>query len=292
MKLVLHGGAANVPDEVLKKAKQDATERSADAVPYDSDISAIDMVEKAVIALELEKKLNAGLGSVIQMDGRIRMDAGISCVDGERVRYGAVIQIENVLTPIAVARKLMDIGYHSIISGDGATAFAREQGFPCESPFTEERLIEYHSVREDIKELNYQNIAEDIDSINVKKLSTVGAVAIDNQGSLAAACSTGGTKYCYPGRVGDTPIFGAGVYCSKHVAVACTGEGDKVLRRLTAKKVEDFYLSCGDLQSATDQAIKDLKETENGYGGIIAVSNDGKYATSHSTHFMASAVRG
>lgn len=286
MKLLLHGGAANVAGDALRASKQDVMALCMRGVS--SGLSAPDMVEQAVCAMELQPALNAGYGSVVQMDGRIRMDAGICTSRG---RYGAVLQIEHVRTPIRVARRLMDAGYHSILSGEGAVAFARECGFVPQSPFTQERLAEYHAVREDIPDLSYEALAGDIEAINVKKLSTVGAVALDDDGILAAACSTGGTKYCYPGRVGDTPIYGAGVYCSEHVAVACTGEGDKVLRRLTAKKVEEFYRAHGDLQKAADDAIADLLQKENGYGGLICVSAKGESAFAHSTAFMAVAER-
>ncbi|NCC22263.1 MAG: hypothetical protein EOM26_07345 [Alphaproteobacteria bacterium] len=282
MKCLLHGGAANVADETLRTLKQEAAERSARSLP--SGLNALDLVEQAVAAMELEPYLNAGYGSVIQLDGRIRMDAGICTSTG---KYGAVVQIEHVANPIRVARKLMDAGYHSILSGDGATAFARECGFESRSPFTKERLEEYYAVRADIPKLSYAELSRDVTATNNKKLSTVGAVAVDDNGFLAAACSTGGTKYCYPGRVGDTPIFGAGVYCSEHVAVACTGEGDKVLRRLTSRKVEDFYLESGDLQIAVERALADLQERENGIGGLIAVSAKGEAAHAHTTGFMS-----
>lgn len=286
MILLTHGGGANQPDE-LNARKTKSAEICIDTV--DTSLSAIDMVEQAVRALELDPIFNAGYGSVVQMDGVIRMDAGICTSKGQ---YGAVMQIQNVHNPIQVARAVMDRGYHSILSGDGATAFAREIGIPSLSPYTEDRLLEINDIRtNDIRALTYDALANDIESTNVKKLSTVGAVAIDNNGMLAAACSTGGTKYCYPGRVGDTPIYGAGVYCSEYVAVACTGEGDKVLRRLTSKKVEEFYLQTGNLKKACDMAVQDLWDKEKGYVGIIAVSAKGEYATGNNTYFMASALK-
>lgn len=286
MILLTHGGGANQPDE-LNAQKTKSAQVCIDNV--DTTMSALDMVEQAVRELELEPIFNAGYGSVVQMDGVIRMDAGICTSKGQ---YGAVMQIQNVHNPIQVARAVMDRGYHSILSGDGATAFAREIGIPSLSPYTADRLLEINDIRtNDIRALTYDALANDIESTNVKKLSTVGAVAIDNNGILAAACSTGGTKYCYPGRVGDTPINGAGVYCSEYVAVACTGEGDKVLRRLTSKKVEEFYLQTGNLKTACDMAVQDLWDKEKGYVGIIAISSKGDYATANNTYFMASALK-
>lgn len=284
--ILIHGGASNQEVSPENEAKQKATQATCDTLNL-KNATALDMVELAVVRLELNESLNAGSGSVVQMDGHIRMDAAICDSQG---RYGAVIQIEETTTPIRVARRILDIGYHSILSGDGARRFANEQGFPCSSAFTVKAFGEFQTMRLQYPELTYAAISANIDDINVKKLSTVGAVALDDRGVLAAACSTGGTKFCYPGRVGDTPIFGAGLYCSQHVAVACTGEGDKILRHLTARRVEDGFLQHGDLQRAANEAISDLLKNQNGYAGLIAVSQKGETALAHSTSFMANAV--
>ncbi len=126
-----------------------------------------------------------------------------------------------------------------------------------------------------------------MNSLNRKKLGTVGAVAIDNKGRLAAGCSTGGTMFCFPGRVGDTAIYGAGVYCSEHIAISMTGEGDKILRRMTARLVEDLYLRTNNLKMAVDEAIQDMAMSEKGLCGIIAISRDLQYAHAHNTGNMA-----
>jgi len=282
--VLIHGGAANLeattPELVEKQA---AVMRVKDGLGNRS-ASVLDLVELAVKNLELAPELNAGFGSVVQMDGVIRMDAGICDSDQH---YAAVLQIEQTKNPILVARKLMGLGYHSILSGSGARQFADEMGFARESAVTAKRMDEYLEMRNEFHALNYQDLAQRMDVINKKKLGTVGAVAIDEKGNLAAACSTGGTKYCFPGRVGDTGVFGAGVYCSKHVAVTLTGEGDKILRRMTAKLVETLYLQSGDLQQAVDAAAKDLLSIEDGYCGIIAVSAKRESAHAHSTKFMA-----
>lgn len=284
-KLIVHGGAANIKGlPPLLKAKQKATEYACETVSGLTEINAVDCVEKAAAALENEAALNAGYGSVVQMDGRIRMDAAICTSEN---RYAGVIQIENVKNPICVARRLMDHNYHSLLSGAGAEQFAREEGFPSISPMAESAMKAWLDARHDFEELTYEALTVDTNEINVRKLSTIGAVAMDTDGRLAAACSTGGTKFCYPGRVGDTPIFGAGLYCSQNIAIACTGEGDKILRRLTAKRVEDEYLRHGNLQQALDTAINDLFEAEKGYGGIIAITAEGETGFAHNTDFMA-----
>lgn len=286
-KVLIHGGAWNSEVPLDRDIWQEATDRSA-AVLAMNGMDAVDMVAAAVAAQELEECLDAGIGSVVQLDGRIRMDAGICDSSG---RYGAVLQIEHVATPIKIAKRIMDIGYHSILSGDGARLFALEQGFPSVSPFTAETMAEFHKTRATLPDLTYAALTTDIESVNKKRLSTVGAVAIDDKGQLAAACSTGGLSFGYPGRIGDTAIFGAGVYCSQHVAVACTGEGDKILRRLTARQVEEGFLRHGSLQLAADEAIQDLLQKENGYGGLIAVASTGETAMSHSTNVMSFAKK-
>ena len=285
-KILVHGGAWN-SEPLLDNIWQTATERSCANVKLQGR-SALDVVEEAVALQELEDCLDAGIGSVVQLDGRIRMDAGICDSEG---RYGAVLQIEQIATPIKVARRILDIGYHSILSGDGAQSFAKEEGFPLVSPYTPEAMEDFFKTRRQLPELNYKALTVDIEGTNKKRLSTVGAVAIDERGKLAAACSTGGLGYGYPGRVGDTAILGAGVYCSPHVAVACTGEGDKLMRRLTARRVEDGFLKHGSLQKAADEAVRDLLDKEKGYCGLIAVAHTGETAMANSTNIMTFAQK-
>lgn len=283
MILLLHGGAGNLKIPDIAQPKQDAV---ADACRKVSGmgLSVLDAVEEAVALMELNPELNAGLGSVVQIDGKIRMDAGICTSDG---RYAGVTQIEDVKNPVRVARRLLDYGYHSILSGAGARAFASECGFDVENVMTDGRRQEYERVKEELGAIKYEAIARGKEEINTQKLSTVGAVAVDRNGNMAAACSTGGTKYCYPGRVSDSSLLGAGVYCSEHVAVACTGEGDKFIRRLTARRVEDLYLSCKNLEKAVKLALEDLEKAEQAFGGIIAVSKDGGMAYHYNTAFMS-----
>jgi beta-aspartyl-peptidase (threonine type) len=180
----------------------------------------------------------------------------------------------------------MDKGYHSILSGSGARLFALEEGFPAVSPYTDHALVQFSKERARFSELTYAALTRDMIELNKLKLGTVGAVALDDHGNLAAACSTGGLGYGFPGRVGDTPILGAGVFCSEHVAVACTGEGDKFLRRLVAKRVEEGFLKHGSLQRAAEEALKDVLDRENGYGGLIAVARTGETAHAHTTTEM------
>lgn len=284
IKVVVHGGAWNAEDTTVRREEQEATSRSTKSILTSSDKSALDIVTEIVALQENEAALDAGYGSIIQLDGRIRMDAGICTSEGG---YGAVVQIEQTANPIQVARKIMEYGYHSILSGDGAVRFAREHGFSDVSLYTETTMTEYLAARKRFPILSYQALVDQSEELDRRKMATVGAVAVDNSGRLAAACSTGGLSYGYPGRVGDTAIYGAGVYCSKLVAVACTGEGDKVLRRLTARRVEEEFIRSGSLQEAADKAVQDLLKEEAGLCGIIAVSHDGQAVEAKSTSFMS-----
>jgi len=280
--LLMHGGASNVESDVFKR-KQNAVSSALGKIS-DFSIDALDLVELAVEYMERDPHLNAGYGSILQLDGRARMDAGICTSDR---KYAGILQIEQTKTPIKIARKLMDAAYHSILCGEGARKFADENGFPRENAITVEQMEAFEESCKTFPEISYQSFSRDMSDLNKKKLGTVGAVAIDKKGRMAAACSTGGTKYCFPGRVGDTAIYGAGVYCSEHVAVAMTGEGDKVLRRMTARLVEDLFLKSGNLHQAVTDAAQDLERHENGYCGIIAVSSDRQYAHAHNTAYMA-----
>jgi isoaspartyl peptidase/L-asparaginase-like protein (Ntn-hydrolase superfamily) len=286
-KVLIHGGGSNWKDVQIVKVKQAETDQSCADVKL-AGMSAVDIVEAATALQELKPSLNAGIGSVIQLDGVIRTDAAICDSSG---RYAGIMQLEQVANPVKVARRLMERGYHSILSGVGARLFALEEGFPSVSLHTDHAIADFREERRAFPDLSYKALTRDIVEVNRLKMSTVGAVAIDDNGNMAAANSTGGTGYCFPGRVGDTPVFGAGLYCSEHVAVALTGEGDKVLRRLTAKRVEELYLKYNSLQRAADEAIQDLLQKEKGYGGIIAVARTGETAKAHSTSTMIFAAK-
>lgn len=281
MQIIVHAGAWNTTDVSAQNLELEAA-RAAIAAAQKHD-QLMDAVLAAVNSLELHPALDAGYGSIIQMDGRARMDAGLMDSKGH---YGAVLQIEEIKTPISVAKRLIDHGYHSILSGESATRFAVEEGFKRESVFTEKRLKAFLSQREEVPELNYAALAKNAEAFNAKKLSTVGAVGRDQSGYLIAANSTGGLGYGYPGRVGDTALIGAGLYCSEHVAVVATGNGEAILRTQLTRSVEEFYLQYKDLQRAAEAAIE--RFGTYGEGGVIAISQDGQTAVAYNTLFLAS----
>jgi|CXWL01.1.fsa_nt_gi beta-aspartyl-peptidase (threonine type) len=283
MQILCHAGAWNTTDQT-KISNEERAVKAAIAVGR-VKLTLIDAIEATINSLENDADLDAGLGSNIQMDGRVRMDSAMA---DSKNRYGAVIQIEQIQNPVSVARKILELEYHHILSGDGALSFALEQGFPRRSVYTRARLETFLNQRHEVPELTYQSLVEQKAIFDKKKLSTVGAVGINEEGYLVAATSTGGLSYGYPGRVGDSALLGHGIYCSENVAVACTGHGEIIIRSMMAKRVEDYYIQYKDLQKAVDAAIADLGKA-GGQGGIIAAAKDGQMAVAYNTTFLATA---
>jgi beta-aspartyl-peptidase (threonine type) len=228
--------------------------------------SALDAVEAAVIVLEDAPAFNAGRGSVLSLDGRVEMDAAV--MDGVRRAAGAVAAVRGVRNPVSAARAVLDDGSHVMLAGDGATAFARERNlaFEAESWFVTDRQRE-----------RLRMVAE--------ARGTVGAVARDAAGHLAAATSTGGRAGQRAGRIGDSPMLGAGTWADdRTAAISGTGDGEAFMRALPAHEL-DALLRLGGLGlgEAAERALSDLD------GGLIAVDRDGNLAMPFRTEAMARA---
>ena len=270
--LVVHGGCGTPPtgEESERNA---ACERAADA---GWDVlrrggSAVDAVEAAVRRLEDEPLLNAGTGSYLQADGVARMDASIMASDG---RAGAVAQVPGLKNPIRLARYLLDQDAHVMLCGPEALQLALRLGHepgvvatPAKIAYWQERLTDPY------RSLDYARMGADWKSDNAR-LGTVGCVALDAQGRLAAATSTGGTGQCHPGRVGDTPILGAGTYCTAKVAVSLTGVGERIMVLLSAKRLADLVADGGTLGDAADVVMAEVQGLGTS-AGLIAVAADG-----------------
>jgi L-asparaginase/beta-aspartyl-peptidase (threonine type) len=221
------------------------------------------------VVLEDDPRFNAGTGANIRLDGKtIQMDA--ACMDGETGAFGAVAAVERVKNPVLVARKVMDTP-HLLIVGEGATRFARAMGFPDYDPACAENRARYERVKAILKGTN-PGQAEAWKRYDWKKAwnfptplkealgpsDTVGCVARDSKGHFAAAISTGGTTITFYGRVGDVPMFGAGIYAGPKGAVACTGNGEDIVRHLAAKAVYDLLAKGFSAQKAVDRALADF----------------------------------
>lgn len=258
--LIIHGGAGQWPPGRLPRAL-DGVERALDVgwSILNRGGAAIDAAEQAVCIMEDDPVFDAGTGSYANTDGEIEMDAII--VDGMVGRFGAVAAIQNVRHPISVARKVMEDTPHCMLAGNGATRFALENGFD----FIATELL----------------LGEAANPIS----DTVGAVALDERGRIAAATSTGGTRGKLPGRVGDSPIFGAGAYADARCGVSATGVGEYIMRALLAKFVADGVARGLTPELAAQGGIAHLAHL-GGTGGVILVDREGRVGARHNVGAM------
>jgi beta-aspartyl-peptidase (threonine type) len=284
-KIIVHGGARNLGNKETERIK-DVINACEIGYQVLLDKNAVEAVEIAVRHLEASAYLNAGVGSYLQLDGRVRMDASIMKDD---LSAGAVIGIEDVEHPISVARRVMDMTQHVILSGPLATDFAHSEGFPRFDPRTRPKIDLWMEIMEEFhQKTTYEQIFHVDRYLTGRfKLGTVGCVAIDNNGGIAAGTSTGGLKLNVPGRVGDSGIIGAGTYCSKFGGVSCTGYGEKILVLSLARQVVN-YLQQGKSAKAMDAAEYGIKELNSldAYGGIICIDKEGNLGYSYNTEIL------
>jgi beta-aspartyl-peptidase (threonine type) len=218
--------------------------------------TALDAVCAAVVALEDDPLFNAGTGSVLNRDGAVEMDASV--MTGRDLRAGGVAAIARVRNPVLVARKVMEATPHILLAGPAATAFARAHGFADYDPVT----------RASLRRFRLQAAA--------RAPGTVGALALDVEGALAAATSTGGVSLKLPGRVGDSPIPGAGNYATARAAASATGNGELMMRTLAAKAVCDLVAAGRTARTAATAAVRALPARAGESGGMIALDARGR----------------
>jgi beta-aspartyl-peptidase (threonine type) len=279
--IVIHGGAGKWPAR-FERAALNGVRRAAKA---GAEIlarggSALDAVVAAVTILEDAPVFNSGTGSVLNREGEAEMDACVMI--GKGLRAGGVTCLKRVKNPILVARKVLEKTQHVLLAGEGALQFARKMGFADYDPVTAERRKEYEKIRSNPK--RYAQATG----------NTVGAVALDEKGVFAAATSTGGLTLKLPGRVGDTPVAGAGTYANAFGAASATGLGEAVMRILSTKSVCD-YLSVGlTAQEAVRLELVRMTKEFHAEMGFIALDRNGKAGIVHSSQAMPHAyyVRG
>ncbi len=280
-RLILHGGAWNIPD-ALQDAHMHGIREALTAVSAEliQGMTALDATEMAVRMLEADPTYDAGRGAFLNSKGEIELDAMI--MDGRTLDFGAVAAIQNVLHPISVARVVMTESEHCILVGKGAQDFAKAQGIEETTPedlLTERELATWQRLQKDSSFRTHQPFD--------KPMGTVGAVAMDNDGNLAAATSTGGTPQKLAGRVGDTPIIGAGTYADNELgAASATGWGESILKVMLTRQLCDLFGSMPAGQAAK-AVIKHLQERVKGLGGVIGIDSNGNYAFHHNTPYMA-----
>ena len=296
--IVIHGGAG-VIERSHMSPEREASYRAGLGAALDAGYvvlerggSALDAVGAAVRTLEDDPQFNAGRGAVLNHDGFCELDAAI--MDGSGPRAGAVAGVHHVKNPIDLARLVMDKSPHVLLAGQGAEEFALEQGVTLvpESYFiTPPRVRELEEAKRAAAE-RAPTAPLPIRPSPPKGMGTVGALALDAQGHLAAGTSTGGISNKLYGRIGDTPIIGAGTYASESCAVSGTGQGEFYIRQVVA------YDICAMVQyqhvplaKAVNAMIHDKLQRAGGEGGVIALDRDGNYAMDFNSAGMHRGVR-
>ncbi|MBB6499742.1 isoaspartyl peptidase/L-asparaginase [Pedobacter cryoconitis] len=267
MKLIIHGGffSESATNQETKKAKQDALSEIATLSHiYLTTHTAIETVAYAVGLLEDNILFNAGLGSQIQSDGQVRLSASI--MDGKTQKFAGVINIQDVQNPIQVASLLLNYE-DSVLSGDGAIDFARKNGHAWFNPVTPQREAEYQA------KLNQQN-----------NKGTVGCVALDAAGNLAAGTSTGGKGFEIPCRVSDSATV-AGNFSNNHAGISCTGVGEDIVSVALSARIVTRVTDGFTLKEACDKSFSELKAI-NGFAGVIGITADGEIYHTDSHPYM------
>lgn len=280
--LAIHAGAGNFNIQKTNQTELAQHLKTLQQVVKDgyqalqSGVSALDVVEQAVIALENYPGFNAGRGSVLTSAGTVEMDASI--MDGNNRKAGAVAVVKRVKNPVSGARAVMTRSHHVMLVGEGADEFCEQQHLSMED--NEYFIVEAR--RKQLQQAQTLGQVQDIDA-----LGTVGAVAYDKQGHLAAATSTGGKANQLPGRVGDSPIIGAGVWADNQTcAISGTGDGEIFIRTCFAHNIHSqLLLKNADLKTACEIALKNVAQL-NGEGGCIAIDRNGKLIIMFNTSGM------
>jgi len=287
--IAIHGGAGTIHKSQMSDEKEAAYKAALSLAlnkGYDSlskGDSALDAVEIAVSSLEDSPLFNAGKGAVFTHEGKHEMDASI--MEGKNLSAGAVAGVEGVKNPIQLARKIMEASDHVFLAGNGALEFAKEKGFSLMSDeyfYDELRYQQWQeALKNDVVQLDHSPLQEN-------KFGTVGAVALDQFGNVAAATSTGGMTNKKFGRVGDSPMIGAGNYANNNTcAVSCTGSGEFFIRGVVAYDVSCLMEYKGlSLSEACKEVVHNRLLKIGGDGGLIAVDKTGALCLDFNTDGM------
>lgn len=277
--IVIHGGAGSISPEKYSEEKEKRYLNALDTALQIGEQSlkegkaALDVVQDVIIYLEGNPLFNSGKGAVLTSKGEAELDASI--MDGKSLNAGAVAGVRTIKNPILGARAVMDSSVHVMLSGEGADVFAKEAG------------LEIVENKYFITEKRRKNFEKKVD-----KQGTVGCVVLDTYGNLAAGTSTGGTSGKSWGRIGDSPVIGAGTYANNNTAaISCTGHGEYFIRRAVAHDVHARMMYGNkSLKEACDAALKSVDDL-GGTGGLIAVDKDGNVAVPFNTKGMFRAYK-
>ncbi|MBC7254984.1 MAG: isoaspartyl peptidase/L-asparaginase [Chloroflexi bacterium] len=279
-RLIVHGGAGDIPDSLLDPFRAGC--RRALEVGYgilNAGGSAEDAVEAAICVMEDDETFDAGKGSHLNQDGFVSMDAGF--MEGAGLNVGAVAGLRDIPNPITVARRIME-SEHTFLIGEGAAQFAVAHGISRCDPqglIVPRERDEWLAMRQALR-------------LNVPYGDTVGAIARDAKGHLAAGVSTGGRKFAVPGRVGDVPCVGSGFYADDAVGAAVsTGEGEYIVRIVMAKRAVDHLAAGMHPQQAAEEVIAYLAQRVGGRAGIIVMDREGRIGCAYNTFRMGRAWR-
>lgn len=293
--LLIHGGAWAMPDDAV--AAHEAGVANALAAGYtllEQGATAVDAVEAAVAVMEDDETFDAGRGSFLTQDGRVQMDALL--MNGENLRTGGVACVERLRNPIRAARLVLDKSPHVYFVGTGAERFARQHGMAlCDNmelviPREQERL--YKAQADELAGLPDETFSGGVNTASFDSHDTVGAVALDAHGNIAAGTSTGGTLNKAPGRVGDSSLIGCGCYADNlTAAVSLTGWGEPIMKLVLGKWAVDRVAAGASPDEAAHAAIDYLFDRLGGHGGIILLGPDGRVGLAHNTPRMAWGLR-
>jgi len=293
--LVIHGGAGTILPSNMTPEREEAYKAAllqalaaGEAVLKDGG-RAIDAVQASILVMENSELFNAGKGAVFNAEGKHELDAAV--MDGKTLNSGAVSGIKRIRNPILLARAVMEKSRHVMLVGEGAEEFAVENGFDLvdNSYFdTEFRLKQLEKAKASGNALMLESDDDILSPLNEKKYGTVGAVALDKEGNLAAGTSTGGLTNKRWGRVGDTPIIGAGTYADNaSCAVSGTGTGEFFIRATVARSICALMEYKGlSLEEAAEEIVHVKLMDMGGDGGIIAVDHDGNITMKFNTTGM------
>ncbi len=294
--LLVHGGAWDIPDAALDAHQQGVQHALTTGYALLArGASAVDAVEAAVATLEDDEIFDAGRGSFLTRDGRVQLDALL--MDGGAsgaMRAGGVACVERLRNPIHAARLVLDKSPHVYFVGGDAEAFAAQHGMPLID--NSELVLDRERARlADAQQKERAGLSDETFSgpaapalPNFASHDTVGAVALDARGNLAAATSTGGTLNKAPGRVGDSSLIGCGCYADNHsAAVSLTGWGEPIMKLVLGKWAVDRVLAGDAPETAAQASIAYLFRRLGGHGGIILLGPDGRYGIAHNTPRMA-----
>ncbi len=275
--IVVHGGAINPMNKEFNTGVANALLAGRDILEEGG--AALDAVTRAIAVMEDNPIFNAGTGSWANLAGEVEMDAIL--VDGSKGKSGAVAGIRNVKNPIIIARKVMEETDHSLLAGDGATKFARSLGFVEYNPLTKEREATWKDLRDKLVRGEQTSMTKYWSKIGkFAKGDTVGCVAVDRGGGLAAGTSSGGFPMKLPGRVGDVPIVNASTFASRKCGVSLTGHGEIIVHHIVARRIHDLVQEGASPQQAIEREFSRVLHALPSSEGIlmagIALNQDAK----------------